>query len=295
MSDFKLERINMVESQIRPNAVTDGDLLKALLDTPREAFVPPALRSLAYMEGVLCVEGARDNRPARHLLSPMVFAKLAQLAEIRKTDRVLDVGGTTGYSAAILSRLATSVVALENDAGLTAVAKDALAGLGIKNVTFSMGPLEAGAPESAPFDVIFLNGRVNNLLESLFSQLAEGGRACGNHRDGDSGESEAISRKSAVGLKSVSGLMQGRRCCRALSRSRPSFFETSTRQKGNEWMEKVVASSTLTRLSFPYQGRRIYLLFRDEGLERSSVAGPLTDEIQVLLRKEQDAAQTCNQ
>jgi protein-L-isoaspartate(D-aspartate) O-methyltransferase len=179
MSDFKLERINMVESQIRPNAVTGGDILKALLDTPREAFVPPALRALAYMEGLLCVEAARDHRPARYLLPPMVFAKLAQLADIRKTDRVLDIGGTTGYSAAILSRLAASIVALENDAGLTAVAKESLAGLGVKNVTFSMGPLEAGAPESAPFDVIFLNGRVNNQLESLFSQLPEGGRVVG--------------------------------------------------------------------------------------------------------------------
>jgi protein-L-isoaspartate(D-aspartate) O-methyltransferase len=179
MSDFKLERINMVESQVRPNGVTDADLLKALLDTPREAFVPPALRALAYMEGLLCVEGARDQRPARHLLAPMVFAKLAQLADIHRTDRILDVGGTTGYSAAILSRLAASVVTLENDAGLTAVAKESLASLGIKNVAFSMGPLEAGAPESAPFDVIFLNGRVNNLLESLFSQLAEGGRLVG--------------------------------------------------------------------------------------------------------------------
>jgi protein-L-isoaspartate(D-aspartate) O-methyltransferase len=176
MSDFKLERINMVESQIRPNAVTDPDLLKTLLEMPREVFVPPSLRALAYMDGPLCVEAARDHRPARYMLSPMVFAKLAQLARIRKTDRVLDVGGTTGYSAAVLSRLAGSVVALENDAGLTAVAKESLAGLGVKNVTFVMGPLEAGAPESAPFDVIFLNGRVGKLSENLLSQLAEGGR-----------------------------------------------------------------------------------------------------------------------
>lgn len=179
MSDFKLERLNMVESQIRPNAVTDADLLKALLETPREIFVPPSLRAIAYMDGVLCVESAKDHRPARHLLSPMVFAKLAQLARVRKIDRVLDIGGTTGYSAAILSRLAGSVVALENDAGLTAVAKESLAGLGVKNVTFVMGPLEAGSPEGAPFDAIFLNGRVDNLPESLLSQLAEGGRLVG--------------------------------------------------------------------------------------------------------------------
>lgn len=176
MSDFKLERINMVESQIRPNAVTNPDLLAALLETPRELFVPPALRSLAYLDGVLRVENAREHRQARHLLSPMVFAKLAQLADIRPSDRILDIGGATGYSAAILAKLGASVVALENDAGLTAVAKEALANAGVKNVSFVMGPLEAGAPESAPFDVIFLNGRVGPLPESLLAQLAEGGR-----------------------------------------------------------------------------------------------------------------------
>jgi len=176
MSDFKLERANMVESQIRPNAVTSPDLLKALSDTPRETFVPPSLRSLAYMDGVLRVENARDGQPARYLLEPMVFAKLAQLAALRKTDRVLDIGGATGYSAAILAKLTTSVVALENDAGLTAVAKEGLASLGIMNVSFSMGPLEAGAPESAPYDLIFLNGLIGYLPDVFLSQLAEGGR-----------------------------------------------------------------------------------------------------------------------
>jgi protein-L-isoaspartate(D-aspartate) O-methyltransferase len=176
MSDFKLERMNMVESQIRPNAVTNPDLLKALLETPRELFVPPSLRTLAYMDGVLRVENAREHRPARYLLSPMIFAKLAQLVDIRAGDRILDIGGATGYSAAILARLGASVVALENDAGLTAVAKEALASAGIKNVSFVMGPLEAGAPESAPYNVIFLNGRVGHLPDALLSQLAEGGR-----------------------------------------------------------------------------------------------------------------------
>jgi protein-L-isoaspartate(D-aspartate) O-methyltransferase len=176
MTDLKLERANMVESQIRPNAVTNPDLLKALLETPRELFVPPSLRSLAYLDGVLCVEDARDHHPARYLLSPMVFAKLAQLAGIRKIDRVLDVGAATGYSTAILARLAASVVVLENDAGLTAVAKEALGNLGIAGVSFVMGPLEAGAPESAPYDVIFINGRVGQLPGPLLEQLAEGGR-----------------------------------------------------------------------------------------------------------------------
>ena len=176
MSDYKLERANMVESQIRPNAVTDTELLKALLETPREQFVPPSVRSLAYIEASLRVEEGRDRRPARYLLAPMVFAKLAQLARPRRKDRILDIGGATGYSTAILARVGASVVALENDAGLTALAKDSLANLGVSNVSFTMGPLEAGAPESAPFDVIFLNGRIAQLPDSLLAQLAEGGR-----------------------------------------------------------------------------------------------------------------------
>jgi protein-L-isoaspartate(D-aspartate) O-methyltransferase len=118
----------------------------------------------------------RDHHPARYLLSPMVFAKLAQLAGIGKTDRVLDVGAATGYSTAILARIGSAVVVLENDAGLTAVAKEALASLGIGNTVFVMGPLEAGAPESAPYDVIFINGRAGYLPEALLGQLAEGGR-----------------------------------------------------------------------------------------------------------------------
>jgi protein-L-isoaspartate(D-aspartate) O-methyltransferase len=176
MSDFKLERANMVESQIRPNAVTDTELLKVLLETPRELFVPPSLRALAYLDGELRVEEARDHRPARNLLSPMAFAKLAQLARVRNGDRILDIGGATGYSAAILARLGASVVAVENDAGLIAVAKEALATLGIGNVSFTVGPMEAGAPEHAPYDVIFLNGRVSQLPDALLDQLSEGGR-----------------------------------------------------------------------------------------------------------------------
>jgi protein-L-isoaspartate(D-aspartate) O-methyltransferase len=106
----------------------------------------------------------------------MVFARLAQLAEIRPSHRILDIGGATGYSAAVLAKLGGSVVAVENDAGLTAVAKEAIAELGVGNVTFKMGPLEAGAPENAPYDVIFINGRIAQLPESLTAQLADGGR-----------------------------------------------------------------------------------------------------------------------
>ena len=176
MSNFKAERENMIESQIRPNAVTQGELLKAMLKTPRELFVPPSQRSLAYMDGALRVEAARDGQPARYLLSPMVFAKLAQLAEIKPTDKVLDVGAATGYSTAILGRLAREVVALECDAGLAALAKDVLSAERIENARVVDGALQDGFKAESPFDVIFLNGRLGCEPEMLFPQLSEGGR-----------------------------------------------------------------------------------------------------------------------
>ncbi|WP_088343195.1 MULTISPECIES: protein-L-isoaspartate O-methyltransferase [Rhodomicrobium] len=176
MTSFKAERDTMIESQIRPNAVTDPELLKALAETPREIFVPPSLRSLAYMDAPLRVEAARDGNPARYLLAPMVFAKLAQIARVRRTERVLDVGPATGYSTAILARLAKSVVALECDAGLAALAKDALAAQGVQNAELAIGPLNLGVPERAPYDVIFMNGRLACAPDKLLDQLAPGGR-----------------------------------------------------------------------------------------------------------------------
>ena len=194
MSDFKLERANMVESQIRPNAVTNSELLKAMLEVPRELFVPPSLKALAYVDAALRVEDGREHRTPRYLLAPMTFAKLAQLAGIRKGDRILDIGGTTGYSSAILARLGASVLALESDAGLTAVAKEALATLGAGNISFITGPLEAGAPESAPFDVIFINGRVGFLPEALTGQLAEGGRLVTAFGSAEAGKAKLVSK-----------------------------------------------------------------------------------------------------
>jgi len=176
MSNFTVERQNMVESQIRTCAVTSPRLLKALHEVPREAFVPPSLRGLAYMDGPLQVEAARNGHAARYLLAPLVFAKLAQLAGIKPTDKVLDVGAATGYSPAVLARLAASVVALECDAGLAAVARDALAAQNVNNVEIVVAGLDAGAPDGGPYDVIFVNGRLATAPDTLLSQLAPDGR-----------------------------------------------------------------------------------------------------------------------
>ena len=176
MSHYKIERENMVESQIRTNAVTDPALLKAFYTVPREIFVPPSQRGLAYMDAPLRVENAREGHAARYLLAPMVLAKLAQLAEIGPADKVLDVAPATGYSSAIFSRLAEKVVALECDPGLAALANDALTAQGAENVTVVTAPLAEGAPEYAPYNVIFINGRIDREPETLVAQLAENGR-----------------------------------------------------------------------------------------------------------------------
>jgi protein-L-isoaspartate(D-aspartate) O-methyltransferase len=176
MTDYKAERAAMIESQIRPNNVTDTRLLDALYRTPREVFVPPSLRSLAYMDGPLCVEPASNGQPARHLLAPMVLAKLIQLARVRPHDRVLDIGPATGYSTAILAQLGKEVVAVESDAGLLAIAKDALESENITGVKTVMNPLSEGAPGEAHFDVIFANGRLSEAPATLLNQLLPGGR-----------------------------------------------------------------------------------------------------------------------
>lgn len=166
----------MVESQIRTNAVTDTRLLMALREIPREAFVPPAMRELAYMDGPLQLDGAHGDSPARYLLSPMVFAKLVQLARIDGKAKVLDIGSATGYSTAVLALVAGKVVSVESDPGLAAQAKAALATLGFRNVELREGSLANGAADSGPYQVIFVNGRIGIKPERLFEQLVQGGK-----------------------------------------------------------------------------------------------------------------------
>ena len=123
MSDYAAARHNMVESQIRPNQVTDATLLRALNSVPRESFVPASLQAMAYMEDEIQVTPARQGMPARCLVSPMPLARLVQLAEVEADNLVLDVGCATGYSTALLAGLAESVVGLESEEALAGSGK----------------------------------------------------------------------------------------------------------------------------------------------------------------------------
>jgi protein-L-isoaspartate(D-aspartate) O-methyltransferase len=168
MVDFAQARQTMVDCQVRPADVTDLRVIAALGEVARERFVPAASRAVAYLDRDVPLAGGRA------LIKPMVFAKLLQTAGIAGTDRVLDVGCGTGYSSAVLARLAASVVALEEDATVAASAGEALAGT--PNVTCAKGPLSAGWPQGAPYDVILMQGATEVAPESLLAQLVDGGR-----------------------------------------------------------------------------------------------------------------------
>lgn len=174
MVDFAKARTTMVDCQIRTVDVTEYDVLDAFAAVPRENFVPDHLKPLAYIDEDILVSAAGSE--PRYVMEPGPLAKLVQLAGIQPTDRVLDIGSTTGYSAAILGRLAASVVALESDETLAATARDNLAALGVANVEVVGGALTEGHAAKAPYDVILLEGAVDLIPPVLFDQIGEGGR-----------------------------------------------------------------------------------------------------------------------
>jgi len=175
MTDFARARRMMVDSQIRINDVTDLRVIAAFGEIPRELFVPADKQALAYADQHIPVGG----EGGRCLLKPMVLAKLIQVADIGEGDRVLDVGCATGYSTAILARLADKVVALEQDPVLAKLAAENLGRMGVTNVRFASGPLTKGAPAQGPYDVILLDGSSEVEPELLMRQLKEGGRLVG--------------------------------------------------------------------------------------------------------------------
>jgi protein-L-isoaspartate(D-aspartate) O-methyltransferase len=173
MFDTAKARRMMVDGQVRTADVTNPELIAAMLDIPRERFVPAPLAEQAYVDSDLAVAAGRA------LLKPMVLAKLIQAARVSSTDHVLDVGCATGYSSAVLARLAGSVVALEEDEVLARQANETLAAIGAATVTVVKGPLKEGWPAAAPYDVIFLNGATEITPEALGRQLKPDGRlAC---------------------------------------------------------------------------------------------------------------------
>lgn len=168
MTDFAAARRHMVDGQVRTTDVTDLRVISAMLEVPRERFMPQASTSLAYLDLDVPVGGSR------RLLRPMVLAKLIQAAELEATDRVLNVGCATGYTAAVLARIASHVVALEQDPGHVKAAREALSSQA--NVDVVSGTLAEGWPQGAPYNVIVLDGATDVVPHALCQQLKDGGR-----------------------------------------------------------------------------------------------------------------------
>jgi protein-L-isoaspartate(D-aspartate) O-methyltransferase len=188
MSDYTVQRLNMIESQVRTNDVTDTRIQDAMKDVARERFVPSAKRALAYADRVV------EVAPGRFLLDPRTFAKLAQLAEIKAGDRILDVACASGYSTAVLARLGGDVIGLEEDAELVRAASEALAQMEGK-VRVVQGRLSEGHAAGAPYNVIFVNGAIEILPPSLEAQLAEDGRLVAVVQNGPQGRAHRLVRE----------------------------------------------------------------------------------------------------
>lgn len=177
MFDFSTLRLKMVDGQVRPSDVTDSRIIDAMMAVPREAFVPQNQRAMAYLDLDLDVsEGAATRR---FLIKPVVTGKMLQAAEIKDTDKVLVVGGVTGYTAAVVAKFASQVTAIESDSVEAAKTRDILAGLGLANVTVRVAAAAEGDPANVPYDVIVLNGATEIVPDRLYAQLRDGGRLVG--------------------------------------------------------------------------------------------------------------------
>jgi protein-L-isoaspartate(D-aspartate) O-methyltransferase len=177
MSAFSTARQKMVDGQVRTNDVTDIRILEAMLEVPRELFVPDARRELAYLD--LDLDVTEGGPVRRFLIKPAVTGKLLQAGNIGPADKVLIVGAATGYLAALAARLAGQVVATESDPTLATKAKEVLARLGVENVTVKVAEPAEGDAADEPYDVILLNGATEVPPRALCEQLKDGGRLVG--------------------------------------------------------------------------------------------------------------------
>lgn len=166
---FAAQRQAMVASQLRPNAVSDPRVVAVMNAVPREAFIPGEPGQLAYRDTALPLGRGRQQN------NPLSTGRLLTEAYLQPGDKVLLIGAAGGYTAAVLARLVAHVTAVESDPDLAAFARSALAF--DTNVSVVHGPLEAGAPEGAPYDVLVIDGAVEHVADAIVAQLAPGARA----------------------------------------------------------------------------------------------------------------------
>jgi protein-L-isoaspartate(D-aspartate) O-methyltransferase len=170
--DFPTSRRAMIDSQLRTSGIAKNWIIAAMASTPRETFVPAALRSIAYMDRGIDIGGNRRLNP------PVATAMMLDAADVRDDDHVLLVGAGTGYLATLLAGQAKDIVAVEEDSELFAAARAHLAATG--NVKLIHGPLSQGAAGDGPYSLIIIDGGVEEIPAMLTDQLADGGRiVCG--------------------------------------------------------------------------------------------------------------------
>lgn len=212
MTDFAAAREAMVDCQVRPSDVTRYPIIEALLNVPREEFVPEGLRPVAYLGEHVPLA------PGRVLLDPRVFAKLLDAVNVGPKDLVLDIGCGLGYSSAVLARMAEAVIGVEEDAAMAAQAEEILAAEGATNALVESGPLAEGRAGHGPFDAIVIEGCIEVLPEAIAAQLKPGGRIVAIFGDGRNGQAR-------LGINTTGGIAW-RRIFDATAPVLPGFSET---------------------------------------------------------------------
>ena len=182
MTDYASARHAMVDCQVRPSDVTRYAIIDAMLWAPRELFVPKSRRDVAYAGAEISLA------PGRVLLEPRTFAKMLEVAAIGSDDLVLDLAPGSGYSTAVIARMAEAVIAIESDPDLAGRARSVLAELEVDNAVVSQGDPAAGDAAHGPYDVIMINGAVESVPDGLIAQLKVGGRLVALFRQGGVGQ-----------------------------------------------------------------------------------------------------------
>jgi protein-L-isoaspartate(D-aspartate) O-methyltransferase len=170
MADFAALRERMVERQLRRRGISDERVLAAMGEAPRELFVPEEMRRQAYADSALPIDEGQT------ISQPWIVAAICQALELGGGERVLEVGTGSGYSACVLSLLASEVISVERHEPLARAARQALEALGVSNVEVVVGDGSRGVPDRAPFEAIAVHATAPAAPPALISQLADGGR-----------------------------------------------------------------------------------------------------------------------
>ncbi len=168
--DFSAARAEMVERQLRGRGISDERVLAAIGEVPREEFVPERYRARAYSDSALPIDEGQT------ISQPWIVAAICQALELRGEEVVLEVGTGSGYSAAVLGRLAAQVVSVERHRSLAVAAHQVLNSIGVANVEVIVGDGSRGVRERAPFEAIAIHATAPGPPATLLGQLANGGR-----------------------------------------------------------------------------------------------------------------------